>query len=81
MEKLCGLSSFGVMFSDPLPSQVSQQTALPTGEGFYEFLRVKQKLPAVVFDLFSQLKLSVKFNKVFNRECNGSDPVSHEILF
>lgn len=35
----------------------------------------------MVLDLFSQLKLSVKFNKVFNRECNDSDPVSQKTLF
>lgn len=34
-----------------------------------------------MLDLFSQLKLSVKFNKVFNRDCNGSDPVSQQMLF
>lgn len=35
----------------------------------------------MVLDLFSQLKLSVKFNKVFNREYNDSDPVSQKTLF
>lgn len=35
----------------------------------------------MVLDLFSQLKLSVKFNKVFNRERNDSDPVSQKTLF
>lgn len=34
-----------------------------------------------MLDLCSQLKLSVKFNKVFNRECNDSDPVSQKTLF
>lgn len=34
-----------------------------------------------MLDLFSQLKLSVKFNKVFKRERNDSDPISEKTLF
>lgn len=76
-----GLYNYVTFLGDrpPLPCAESSFVArsVTKWRGLYDFLRIKRPLSHGA-DLFSQLKLSVKFNKVFSGECNDSDPEVRE---